>query len=369
MKLVILKNNLKNALDAVSHTVGDNAGLPILKNVLIKADGGLLSLSSTNLETAIIKNVAGKIIEEGSFTLPFSLFNNIIGNIQNEKIDLEKKGSSIKIKTDNYEAVIQGVSADDYPIIPKINNRSECIEIEGNILKEILNQVVTAAQVSELRPEISGVLVDLESSAVKFIATDTFRLAEKTIYESDFKNQFSKGMKVIIPLKPVQEILRVINEKAPIKIFTDGSQILIESDGLELITRVIDGKFPDYIPIIPKNIETEINVDRTELMNALKLASSFSSKNNEVRIRVGTDGKMMEIYSADNALGENKYLLSANISGIPVEVSFNWRYFLDGLKNINSDSVTIGLQGDVKPSIIRPSGDKSFFYIIMPLTN
>lgn len=368
MKLVILKNNLKNALDAVSHTIGDNVGLPILKNVLIKAEGGLINLSSTNLETAIIKNVAGKIIEEGSFTVPFSLLNSVIGNIQNEKIDLEKKGSSIKIKTDNYEAVVQGISADDYPIIPKIGNRSEYIEIDGGIVKEALNQVVSAAQISELRPEISGVFLNLEPSALKLVATDTFRLAEKTVYETDFKNQFSKGIRVIIPLRPVQEILRVINDKMPVRIFTDGSQVLIESDGLELITRVIDGKFPDYVPIIPKSLETEITLDRTELMNALKLASAFSSKNNEVRLKVGTDGKMMEIYSADNALGENKYLLSANVSGVPVEVSFNWRYFLDGLRNINSDSAVIGLQGNVKPSIIRSVGDNSYFYIIMPLT-
>ncbi len=369
MKLVILKNNLKNALDSVSHTIGDNIGLPILKNILIKAENGIITISSTNLETAIVKTVAGKIMEEGSFTVPFSLFNSIISNIQNERIDLEKKDLSMKIKTDNYEAVVQGISSDDYPIIPKINDRSEFLEIDGAVLKESLNQIVSAAQISELRPEISGVMFDLESSSLKLVATDTFRLAEKTLYESDFKNQFSKGIRIIIPLKPVQEILRVIDEKNPVKIYTDESQVLIESNGLEFITRVIDGKFPDYIQIIPKNIETEIVVDRNEFMNALKLASVFSSKNNEIRIKVGTDGKMMEIYSADNSLGENKYLLSADIKGVPVEVSFNWRYFLDGLRNIDSDSVVIKLQGSVKASLLKAnSSDSNYFYILMPLT-
>lgn len=363
MKLVILKNNLKSALDAASHAIGDNANLPILKNVLIKAEGGKIIFSTTNLETAIIKTVAGKIIEDGSITVPFALFNSVINNIQNERIDIENKGSAIKIKTDNYEAVIQGLNSEDYPIIPKINPQSGFIEIDGEIIKSAVEEVISAAQISELRPEISGVLFNIENNSVKLAATDTFRLAEKTIYDSQFKNNFEKGVKVIFPLKPLQEIMRVINPKSSVKFYTDGSQIMIDSDDLEIITRVIDGEFPDYTPIIPKTISTEITIDKNEIINALKLASSFTSKNNEVRLKIGSDGKTVEIYSADSLLGENKYLISAKITGKPVEVYFNWRYLLDGLKNIESETAVIGLQDK---SIIKSLGDSSYFYILMP---
>ncbi|MDD5015898.1 MAG: DNA polymerase III subunit beta, partial [Atribacterota bacterium] len=135
MKIVILRNNLKNALDAVSHTLGDASNLPILKNILIKAVGGRIQICSTDLETAIVRSVAGKIINEGSVTIPFAVFSSVIGNIQNERLDLENKGMNILIKTDNYEAVIQGMNIDDFPIIPKIDNKDEYFEINGNVLK------------------------------------------------------------------------------------------------------------------------------------------------------------------------------------------------------------------------------------------
>ena len=367
MKIVILRNNLKNALDAVSHTLGDASNLPILKNILIKAVSGRIQICSTDLETAIVRSVAGKIIDEGSVTIPFSVFSSVIGNIQNERLDLESKGMNILIKTDNYEAVIQGMNIDDFPIIPRIDNKDEYIEIDGDALKNSLEKVVGAAQMSELRPEISGILFDIEPGMIKLAATDSFRLAEKTIYESEFKNNFDKGMKFIVPLKPIQEMLRVMDGRSPARIYANGGQFMLENGDLELVSRLIDGQFPDYAPIIPKNVTTDVSLDKNELMGALKLASAFTSKNNEVKLDIGKDGKVVEVYSGDSLLGENKYLIPAKITGDAVQISFSWRFLLDGLRNLESDSVMFGLQGNVRPSILKDPGDASFFYIIMPI--
>ena len=161
MKIIILKNNLKNSLDSVSKIVGEKTSLPILKNILIKAEKGKINIISTDLETAIIKTVAGKIMEEGQITIPFSIFNSIINNIQSERIDIENKELSILIKTDSYEAKIQGMNHEEFPIIPKIEIKNEYIEIKGDILKESFLSVMGAAQISELRPEISGVMICL----------------------------------------------------------------------------------------------------------------------------------------------------------------------------------------------------------------
>lgn len=367
MKIVILKNNLKNALDTVSHSLGDSANLPILKNILIKAVDGQIQICSTNLEMAIIRSVAGKIVDEGNITIPFSVFNSVIGNIQNERLDLESKNSNLIIKTDNYEAVIQGMNVDEFPIIPRITDQKEYLEINGNIFSDSLNKVVVAAQISELRPEISGILFDIEPGMIKFAATDSFRLAEKTVYEADFKNNFERGLKFIAPLKPIQEILRIIDDKSPVRIFMTDGQFMIKNGELELISRTIDGQFPDYAPIIPKKTTTDISLNKTELISALKLSSAFTTKNNEVKFNIKNDGKIIEIYSSDSLLGENKYIIPAKISGESVQVLFNWRFFIDGLRSIESDSVSISLQGDTKPSIIKDPVDESFFYIIMPI--
>jgi DNA polymerase-3 subunit beta len=367
MKITVLKNNLKNSLDAVSRIVGENTNLPILKNVLIKSEGGKINISSTDLETAIVKTVAGKIIEDGQITVPFTIFNSVINNIQNERIDLESKGMNVLVKTDSYEAKIQGMSSEDFPIIPKVGIKDEYVDIKGSILKEGLISVVSAAQISELRPEISGVMFNIDGEMLKLVATDSFRLAEKTIYGSEFENNFERGFSMIVPLKPIQELIRIVGDKENIKIYSDGSQFMMETDDTTLITRLIDGKFPDYTQIIPKEVSTDMEISRTELMGALKLVSSFSSKNNEVIFKIIPDKKLIEAYSADNMLGENKYLIPAKITGEAVDVTFNWRYFIDGLKSIDSETVNMGLQGDTKPSVIKWPQDNSYIYIIMPI--
>jgi DNA polymerase-3 subunit beta len=155
--------------------------------------------------------------------------------------------------------------------------------------------------------------------------------------------------------------------KSSTKIYATGGQFMVENGDLELVSRLIDGQFPDYVAIIPKNITTEVTLDKNELIGALKLASAFTSKNNEVKLDIGKDGKVVEVYSGDSLLGENKYLIPAKISGEAIQVSFSWRYLLDGLRNLESDSIMLGLQGDVRPSILKDPGDASFFYIIMPI--
>jgi DNA polymerase-3 subunit beta len=367
MKITILKNNLKNALDAASRTVGENINLPILKNVLIKSENGKINIISTDLETAVIKAVAGKVIEDGQITVPFTIFNSVINNIQSERIDIENKGLNVLVKTDSYEAKIQGMNHEEFPIIPKIGAKEEYIEIKGDILKESLVSVMSASQISELRPEISGVMLNVDGETIKFVATDSFRLAEKTIYSSDFTNNFEKGFKLIIPLKPAQEIVRIIADKEIYKIYSDESQIMVKNDDITIITRLIDGKFPEYTPIIPKSVSTNLEISRNELTGALKLVSSFSPKNNEVIFKIVPEQKLVEVYSADSLLGENKYLIPAKITGEALNISFNWRFILDGMKNMDIETVNMGFQGDFKPSIIKRPQDNSYVYIVMPI--
>lgn len=370
MKIIVLKNNLKEGLDAVSRTVGEKINLPILKNVLIDGEDGKIKIFATNLETAIIKEVSGKIIEPGKITVPFDVLFNIISNVPGERINLETKKSNLFLKTDNYEASIQGVNSDEFPIIPKIKKDKNFLEIQGAILKEGMNKIINACQISELRPELSGILFNVEGEAIKLTATDSFRLAEKTIPSSQFKNHFAdKVKKIIIPLKAVQEATRSLEENSSIKIFIDDAQILFQSETIEIISRLIDGQFPDYEQIVPKEVDAEILLNRDELISALKLVSVFSSRNNEVSIKIQENKKTLEIYSVDSALGENKYLIPIKIKGESSGVAFNWRYFVDGLKNVGLENVFLGLQGDARPAIIKSTNDPSYFYVLMPIKN
>jgi len=369
MKVIVLRNNLKEALDALSRIINEGATLAVLKYILIKTDTNKISFFSTNLEVAIVKEIPGKVIESGEVVLPFGVLYSIVNNIQNERIDLESQKTNLTLKTDNYEAVIQGIASHEFPIVPKIKDEKHFLEIQSPLLKEAINKVINASQISELRPELSGVLINIEPAALRLAATDSFRLAEKTVPSSQVKNTFQSGVKAIIPLKTAQEASRNLGNDSMTKVFIDEAQVLFKTEGLEIVSRLIDGQFPDYEPIIPKELETEIILDRNELVSALKLTSSFSSRNSEVVIKLKEGKKVLEIYSADNALGENKYLIPVKAKGEEVSVSFNWKFLLDGLKNISSETIVLGLQGDSRPAIVKSPNDASYFYVLMPIKN
>jgi len=366
MKIIILKSNLKVGLDAVGRSIGTAANLPVLNTVLIRAENNQIKLSATNLELALTKTVFGKIIEEGGLAVPYAVLSNMVNNISTERVNLEAKGGNLLVKTDNYEASIQGIDRKEFPIIPPVEDRSERIEIEGSVLRDALIKTVIAAEVSDLRPEISGVLFSIEPSELKIVATDSFRLAEATVSGKQIKNTFKKGIQITIPLKAAQELSRVIEEKERIAFSSNETQALFESENLELVTRVIEGRFPDYQAIVPKDTETEVTVDREDLINGLKLAGSFSGKNSEVSFKI-KDKKILEISASDSSIGKNKYVIPVKVNGLDTEIAFNWQYLLDGIKNEPSKDVVLGINGEEKPTLIRSSERTPYFYILMPI--
>ncbi len=366
MKLIVLKNNLKAGLDSVGRAIGSNLNLPILGNVLIKAESNQIKFSATNLELAITKTIYGKIVEDGITTVPYSVLSNIISNLVSERVNIETKHNNLRVTTDSYEASLQATSDNEFPIIPKLRDSKEFIKINSTIFKEAINKVIVAAGISDLRPEISGVLLIGEQSAIKFVATDSFRLAEARIAKNQFTNTFEKEVKAIIPLKTTQELLRVIKDDEEVVIRIDGGQILLQTNDTDIVSRLIDGKFPDYEAIIPKSMDTEISVGREEFSGAVKLTGSFTSKVSDVKIKI-KDKKAIEIYSSDSSLGENNYLIPAKISGEPMELAFNWRYLLDGAKTISSKQLILGLNSNNKPAIIKSPEDSSCFYVLMPI--
>lgn len=366
MKIIILKNNLKVGLDAVGRSVGANANLPVLSTVLITAEKNQIKLSATNLELALTKTVFGKIIEEGGISVPYAVFANMVSNISTERVSLEAKSGNLMVKTDNYEASIQGVDRKEFPIIPPVDNRTERIEVDGSVIKDALLKTVIAAEVSDLRPEISGVLFSIEPSELKVVATDSFRLAEATISGKQIKNTFKKGVQVTIPLKAAQELSRVVEDKDRISFSANETQALFTSENLELVTRVIEGRFPDYQAIIPKETETEVVVSREDLINGLKLAGSFSGRGGEVALKI-KNKKILEISASDSNIGQNKYVIPVKADGLDAEIAFNWQYLLDGIKNETSKDIVLGINGDEKPTLIRSSERTPYFYILMPI--
>ncbi len=368
MKITMLKNNLKEALGKVEHAITQKDNLPILRNVCLKTQDGKLSVSATNLEMGVCTSSAGKITEEGGVTVPFQTLFDIVSNAGSEKVNLETTGTTLRFATDNYNAKIQGARIEDFPIIPRVETKS-LIEVSGEILQNSLLSVVSAAQISEIRPEISGVLFDFQITIFKLVATDSFRLAEKTLSDREFKTTIPRGLKAIIPLETIREVLRVVSPKERVQIFFDPHQVLFETPEVAVTSRLIDGTYPDYEQIIPKTIDTELELEKNQFTQGIKLVSSFSGKSSDVKLHLKEGKKVLEIYSSNPALGENAYLVPVKCTKGDVfqGVAFNWRYLTDGIRAMHGNELTFGVNGETKPALLKSRDDNSYFYLVMPI--
>src|SRR3989344_2467519 len=366
MNIIIIKSALKEGLGVVERAVAENQNLPILKNVLIETKESGVLISATNLEIASSCFVAAKIINDGKTTVPLGLLWGVVNNLPTERLSMEEKGGSVEIKTDNYRAKIQTLPTEEFPIIPQIKE-GEYIKMSGVFLVDAISQVVVSAQTSELRPELGSLLFYFNLDEIKLVATDSFRLSEKTINKNQYQTTHTESFRLLLPIKTAQEVQKITKEDEEVFIYHDQHQVLFKTKRYSLISRLTEGNFPDYGAILPKKFETEINLNKNELINALKLAGVFSSRVNEVKIKTSPDQKSLEVFSLDQALGDNNYVLPAKIKGATKEISFNWRYLTDGLKTIEADGVFWGINEDNKPALIKSQTEDSYLYVLMPI--
>lgn len=367
MKFITLKENLKEMLSVVGRVSGGNSHLPILKNFLIEATDYEIKCTGTNLEVGVVYSITGKVIEKGKTTIPTNIFSNIINNIQTERLNIESKGTTTTLTTDNYKATLQGLLSEDFPLIPKIKNQLGQLTIPVKSFLEALHQVVVASQLSEFRPELNTILFDFSLDAIRFVATDSFRLAEKTIQKNAFQTTYTEAFKILIPLTTIHELLGMLKGEDSVTLTHDHHQILFKTKHIEFISRLVEGNFPEYSSLIPQSFKSEMVFQREEFLQAIKLVGIFGSQVHEIHLKTHENKKAIEIHSADTSLGENNYILPGKITGEIKETSFNWRYLGDGLKALSTEEIYLGINEDNKPSLIKAPNDASYFYILMPI--
>ncbi len=375
MIVTCLRENLKEALDNALRIVKYNSTLPILNNFLINTEKGRLKISSTDLEIGFTSWVSSKILKEGSITVPAQLLSQFVNNLPNKNIDLEVKDQKLYLNCDNIKASFNGLSSEDFPIIPKIKNNS-VLTINSKILKDALNSVVNSAASSDARPEISSVYIRIEPDQIKFIATDSFRLAHKTIFcnseemKGKIKMDFSQSQNIIIPLRTASEILRILGDRnSDVNIIIDQNQVLFDLDDIHLISRLVEGNYPDYEAIIPKTAETRCVTSKNNLEEAVKLAGCFSSKLNDVIFKTNSGKSAIDVFSNHTEYGSHHAKIESEVKGKDVDIVFNWKYVLDGIKNIEGEDIVLEFNGDQKPAVIKPAKMSDFFYILMPIKN
>lgn len=362
MRVVCTKKNLNAGLITTSRVISPGNTLPVLNNILLKTEGGRLKLSSTNLEIAINTWVGGKIEEEGGLTVPARLVNDYINNLLTDKITLTTEKQNLFIQAEKAKTHIKGLSADEFPLIPQVGEEVFA-RVDGPSLQQAISEVVFATAFSETQPEISGVLFVFSGKTLTLAATDRYRLAEESLeldVAPDNDRQF------ILPGRAVHELGRILTS-GPVEIFLSEGQAMFRSNDTELISRLIDGQYPDYKQIIPQNFITEAVVNRAALVQSLKAASLFATDNNNIELIFSPQTKQVIIKSQSSQAGDSEIFLESETTGPKNTIIFNFRYLLECLNNLKDEQVTLKLIDASSPAQIVPTKRSNYQYIVMPI--
>ncbi len=362
MKVECVKETVQKAISVAEKINGRNLSLPILSCVLLSVEDKQFKIRATNLDLGVEFVVPAKIIEKGTVAVPGVLLNNYLSGVQSRTITFELIEGTLQISSATGKTKIKVLNHEDFPIIPQVPTDLTFLLPSADLALGI-KAVWYAASPSSIKPELSSVYIYAHDGHLVFVATDSFRLAEKKI-PMKINKTFPP---LLIPFKNIPEILRCIETIGSVTIAVTKNQISISADNFYLTSRVVEGLFPDYKQIIPKNAVTEATVLKEDIVNALHLANIFTDKFNQVSFGVHPKNKLFELKSRNAETGESVEKVHASLSGEDLDINFNYRYIADAFQSIQSDSVTFAFSGMQKPLIMRGTTDTSFLYLVMPM--
>lgn len=361
MDLQVTQENLNKALSNVARVATGRSTLPILKNILIQTDNNRLRISATNLDIAITQHIGTKIKTEGTLTVPARLFQDFISNLPKTTIHLKQEDHKLHITADNYKSTINGTLADEYPVMPAIQEGKN-ISIPVVDLKKALQQVIFAASSDEARPVLTAVYLHTIKKTLYIAATDSYRLAEKQL------SKLSEDVSLLIPASALQELLRIIGDSTEnVDINYNDQQVRFLVDDIELIARLIDGAYPDYKKLIPEAFSTSARVAKDQLITITKISGLFSRENaGSITVTASESDGLLSVKSIASQVGENEASASGSVTG-DGNITLNSRYLLDGLQALDGSEVDFCFNGKLEPIIIKSPDSSDYLHVIMPL--
>jgi len=363
MKLECSIEKIKNALITVDRITGKNLTLPVLGSVLWVATGKTLKLRATNLNIGIEMEIPAKIEKEGVVAIRSDILSSLFSVLSGDQfVSFDLVNDNLLVKTKLNTIILKSIPSEDFPTIPLIEGEEFFIPAKKFI--EGVKSVYYSASTSEIKPEIGSIYIYPEDDMLVFVATDSFRLAEKKVKVKQ-KLSFSG---ILIPFKNTIEIIKVLEGfEGDLKITLQKNQISFSTSNIYLTSRVVDGSFPDYKQIIPKNPTTDVTLLKQDFMSSLKISNIFSDKFNQVTFNIKPGEKVFEIEAKNSDIGENVTLITGALSGENITLNFNYKYIIDCFPSMSSDSLVLDFNGNNRPMIMRPIGDSSFLYLVMPM--
>jgi DNA polymerase III subunit beta len=360
MDIVVHQKNLQKALGRIERATAKNAALPILHNILLKTENGRLTLSATNLEVGITAMIGAKITKEGQIAVPGRIIADLARATKAETVALSVKQNVLSVASGSYRTSVLCFDASEYPIIPRVEGVPFSIDVQQ--LNGVLGSIVDSVASSDARPELAGALFHFQKEKLTAAATDSFRLVERVI--SAHNNHEAT---LIIPRSTITELLHVLGDASgDIEVRMTDNQIAFTHPEFEVVSRLIDGRYPDYRKVIPERFLSKALMRKDDLVHTIKVAALFSSSIADIKISC-SEG-ILQASAKNSGKGEGEASNEANLKGEPFEIAINHHYLLDGLKIIPGDTVIIEFTGKGSPLVLRPGDSQTgFVYLVMPL--
>ena len=365
MEIEVLQDRLAKALSIVSRVAASTkSGLPILSNVLIRAEGKQVSLTATNLELATVEYVTAKVIKEGTITVPARLLNDFISNLPKETIKMSVSGEKLTVSAGKYKSTINGILADDYPELPTIDEeKAVAFKIPVDIFKESVNQVIIASSNDMTRPALTGVFFNTSDGALYIAATDGYRLADKKFVEN-----VKSEIKAIVPTPALREVLSSLSDDMEdIEVKIIDTQIRFRMGEIEITSKLIDASFPDYRQLIPHDIKSKVVLNKAELIRMTKVAALFARESGgSVVCEAKKDEGSFSVSAVASEIGENTAAMETEVK-TDGKVTLNSRYLLDAINATVDDEIEFDFSGKLAPVIVKNAKKDDYTHIIMPL--
>ncbi|PIR86593.1 DNA polymerase III subunit beta [Candidatus Kaiserbacteria bacterium CG10_big_fil_rev_8_21_14_0_10_43_70] len=363
MKFECVLEKLLESVSISEKITGKKESLPILSCVVINVSDSIV-FKSTNLETAVEIKVDGSILKKGDIAVPANIFLQTLQSTKGEKVILEENDGNLIIKSKSGETTIKSTPKDEFPSFPKPKSKNS-YKIKKDILINGIQSVSYASSNSMIRPELASIYIVYSDSKLVFVATDSFRLAEKK-FNTPLNYEIPD---ILIPTKNAIEITNVIGniDEEDIEVIFDESQINISIGNIRLVSRIIDGNFPNYNEIIPKSFSSEAILLKDDLANVLKKTRIFSGASQQVSFHIYPKNKIFSITARNSDVGEMSDDIEAVVSGDDIDIHFNLQYIQDCVQSLKADSVNMQFAGEGKPLVIKGVPDQQFTYLVMPL--
>ncbi len=366
MKIQVLTNILKNKLSFVNHAVSSKGQLPILLNILIRAQGKELKITATDLEIGIETKIPAKIEEEGEITIPARTFIELVSSLNEETITIETKNkTSLTVSTKKTKSTFQTINEEEFPNIYK-EKGEKITNFNKEEGQKDFSQVIFSASTDTTRPALSGVLLRPEEEGFLLVATDGYRLSLK--HHKTKTKKLNNKTPFIVPARVFKELLSINDDSEEVGMYvsTDNNQLLFEQGESVLVGRLIEATYPNFEKIIPTDFSLNVSFDREEMQRAVKTCSVFARDGANI-IKLSFGKNKITISSQSTSTGENEVEVEANMKGEDNEIAFNARYLQEALSTINSKELVFEMTGPLNPGVFKIKDDPSFLHIIMPV--